>query len=124
LPRPPSRGRLYCFGGLYEADPKAGACVADRGRLLGDAFQAQNLRRACRDKITGGGTGARHDRRLFAIEADIEGRSPAERVAARRERANPILDELRVFFDTTLAKISGKSDFAKAIRYAASRWTA
>jgi transposase len=29
-----------------------------------------------------------------------------------------------VFFDTTLAKISGKSDFAKAIRYAASRWTA
>ncbi|MFZ3180850.1 MAG: transposase [Methylocystis silviterrae] len=61
--------------------------------------------------------------RLFAIEADIKGRSPADRAAARRERANPILDELRVFFDAMLAKISGKSDFAKAIRYATSRWT-
>jgi hypothetical protein len=62
--------------------------------------------------------------RLFAIEADIKGRSPADRAAARRERANPILDELRAFLDATLVKIRGKSDFAKAIRYATSRWTA
>nr|CCD32253.1 Transposase and inactivated derivative [Methylocystis sp. SC2] len=62
--------------------------------------------------------------RLFTIEAVVKGRPPAERVAARRERASPILDELRAFLDATLAKISGKSDFAKAIRYATSRWTA
>jgi hypothetical protein len=62
--------------------------------------------------------------RLFAIEAEIRGKAPAERAAARRERANPILEELRAFLDVTLAKISGKSDFAKAIRYATSRWTA
>jgi hypothetical protein len=34
------------------------------------------------------------------------------------------LSELRAFLDATLAKITGKSDFAKAIRYATSRWTA
>ena len=62
--------------------------------------------------------------RLFAIEAEIRGRSPAERVTARRQRAIPVLAELRSFLDATLAKISGKSDFATAIRYATSRWTA
>ncbi|WP_159289367.1 IS66 family transposase, partial [Methylosinus sporium] len=56
--------------------------------------------------------------RLFAVEAGVKGRPPAERVAARQEA------ELRAFLDATLAKISGKSDFAKAIRYATSRWTA
>ena len=62
--------------------------------------------------------------RLFAIEADIKGRPPAERVAARRARATPILAELRAFLDATMAKISGKSSLAGAIRYAVSRWTA
>ena len=32
---------------------------------------------------------------LFAIEADIKGRPPAERLAARRAKATPILSELR-----------------------------
>lgn len=62
--------------------------------------------------------------RLFAVEAGVKGKAPVERVAARQERSAPILAELRAFLDATLAKISGKSDFAKAIRYATSRWTA
>ena len=62
--------------------------------------------------------------RLFAIEAGVKGRPPVERVATRQERSAPVLAELRAFLDATLAKISGKSDFAKAIRYATSRWTA
>ena len=48
----------------------------------------------------------------------------SERVAVRREQSAPVLAELRAFLDATLARISGKSDFAKAIRYATSRWTA
>ena len=36
----------------------------------------------------------------------------------------PILVELRAFLDATMAKISGKSSLAGAIRYAVSRWTA
>ena len=46
--------------------------------------------------------------RLFAIETAVKGKPPAERVAARRERAIPLLNDLRAFLDTTLAKISGK----------------
>ena len=62
--------------------------------------------------------------RLFAIEADIKGKPPAERIAARRAKATPILSELRAFLDATMEKISGKSSLAGALRYAASRWTA
>jgi hypothetical protein len=61
---------------------------------------------------------------LFAVEADIRGRSPAERREARQRRSGPILTELKTFLDATLATISGKSSFAGAIRYATSRWAA
>ena len=62
--------------------------------------------------------------RLFAIEADVKGKPPVERVVARRAKATPILAELRAFLDATMAKISGKSGLAGAFRYAVSRWTA
>ncbi len=62
--------------------------------------------------------------RLFAVEADIRGRSPAERREARQHRSAPILADLKAFLDATLAKISGKSSLAGAFRYATSRWAA
>ncbi len=62
--------------------------------------------------------------RLFAVEADIRGRSPPERREARQRRSAPILADLKAFLDATLAKISGKSSLAGAIRYVTSRWTA
>lgn len=61
--------------------------------------------------------------RLFAIETEIRRKAPGDRAVARRERASPILDELRAILDATLAKISGKSEFARATRYVTSRWT-
>ena len=62
--------------------------------------------------------------RLFAIEADIKGKPPAERLAARRAKATPVLSELRAFLEATLEKVSGKSSLAGPFRYVASRWTA
>ena len=62
--------------------------------------------------------------RDFAVEADIRGRSPPERREARQRRSTPILVDLKAFLDATLAKISGKSSLAGAIRYATSRWAA
>ena len=44
----------------------------------------------------------------------VQRRPPAERVAARRAKATPILAELRAFLDKTMAKISGKSSLAGA----------
>jgi len=123
------RGHLHAdgyagFGGLYDADPKTGApaplmevaCWAHARRKIYDVH--------VETKSPAAAEALKMIARLFVIEADIKGKSPTERVSVRRQRAIPILDELRAFLDATLAKISGKSDFAKAIRYATSRWTA
>jgi transposase len=123
------RGHLHAdgytgFGGLYEADPKTGApaplkevaCWAHARRKLYDVhIETKSPVAAQALEIIA---------RLFAVEAGVKGRAPAERVAARQERSVPILADLRALLDATLTKISGKSDFAKAIRYATSRWTA
>jgi len=61
---------------------------------------------------------------LFAIESSLRGKPPARRIATRAQYALPRLDELKLFLETSLARISGKSDLAKAIRYSLSRWTA
>ena len=59
---------------------------------------------------------------LYAIEAEIRGRLPDERRAARQERAKPAVDNLKAWFETKLAMVSQKSTIAEAIRYALTRW--
>ncbi|HKD31072.1 MAG TPA: IS66 family transposase [Xanthobacteraceae bacterium] len=61
---------------------------------------------------------------LFEIEAGINGRRPEERLAVRQQEAVPRLAELKAFLEHALARISGKSGLAEAIRYALSRWQA
>lgn len=59
---------------------------------------------------------------LYAIEARIRGRSPADRLAERRTFSKPIADALNVWLDAQLRLVSGRSTLAEAIRYALSRW--
>jgi len=61
---------------------------------------------------------------LYAIEKEIRGRPLEERREVRQARSKPLLDSLRQWFETTLLKLSRKSDTAAAIRYALSRWNA
>src|SRR5580693_1345862 len=123
------RGHLHAdayagFAGLYEADPLTGApapltevaCWAHARRKIYDIH--------VETKSPAAAQALEMIARLFAIEADIKGKPPAERLAARRAKATPILSELRAFLDATMEKISGKSSLAGAFRYAASRWTA
>lgn len=61
---------------------------------------------------------------LFAIEAEINGSAPPERLTVRQEKSVPVLHDLKRLLDDTLGRISGKSELAKAIRYMTSRWEA
>jgi transposase len=61
---------------------------------------------------------------LFAIEAEIRGRSADERRTIRQARAGPLLEDLHRWFQTTISKLSRKSPLAIAIRYALTRWAA
>ena len=58
---------------------------------------------------------------LYAVEKEGRGRSPDERVRLRQARAKPIVAELETWLSAQLPKISGKSELAKAIRYALAR---
>ena len=59
---------------------------------------------------------------LYAIEADIRGRSAEERRQVRQQRTKPLIDALRLWLEAQLATVSGKSTIAGAIRYVLSRW--
>jgi len=61
---------------------------------------------------------------LYAIEKEIRGRSPDERGQARNSRARPLLESMRIWMETSLAKLSRKSDTTAAIHYALARWDA
>ena len=61
---------------------------------------------------------------LYAIEKVIRGRSPDERREVRNSRARPLLKSMRTWLETSLAKLSRKSDTTAAIHYALARWDA
>jgi transposase len=59
---------------------------------------------------------------LYAVEADIRGRSADDRKQARQQRSKPLIDALRLWLEAKLAAVSAKATIADAIRYALSRW--
>ncbi|MBS0418652.1 MAG: IS66 family transposase [Proteobacteria bacterium] len=121
------RAHLASFKGILQADAYAGferlygeqiqeaACWAHARRnfyeihvAIGSPIAAEAL-----DRIG----------RLYAIESEIRGRSPSERVEVRRARAGPELESLHSWLGSVLPTLSKKSELATAIRYALSRWT-
>ncbi len=57
---------------------------------------------------------------LYAVEKEARGKSPEERVALRQAKAKPVFDNLELWLQAQLCKISGKIKLAEAIRYALS----
>jgi transposase len=60
---------------------------------------------------------------LFAIERTIRGDPPEQRRSVRLDQTRPLIDDLRPWLEATLAKVSGGSRIAQAIRYALKHWT-
>jgi Transposase IS66 family len=61
---------------------------------------------------------------LFAIEHEINGLAPEQRLAVRSERSRPLVVELETWLRQQHAKLSRRSETAKAIDYSLKRWTA
>ncbi|WP_262983336.1 IS66 family transposase [Paracoccus mutanolyticus] len=54
---------------------------------------------------------------LYQIEKAVRGKFPADRLAARREQATPIIAALKPWLEVQLSRIPQKSQLAEDIRY-------
>ena len=61
---------------------------------------------------------------LFAVEREINGASPQHRLAVREERSQPLVSALQAYLREQRARLSGKSETARAIDYSLKRWPA
>src|SRR6185312_6396034 len=104
------------YAGLYERGVTEAACWAHARRKFFDTQTGTPLPIATEvmQRIAA----------LYAVEATIRGQSPEVRLQARKRHSAPLLDALKDFLDSSLRRISGKSDLAGAIRYSLSRWEA
>jgi transposase len=126
------REHLKHYRGILQADAYSGysklfdsgrvvhaACMAHARRYYWDVYEAQ--------KRAPGSVAEQALKRiaqLYEIEADIRGRPPDERLRERRERAAPLLKDLRAWLRQTLTYVSVKSELAQAIGYTLGHWDA
>lgn len=128
-------GHLKDFNGILQADGYAGferlyqrcdehgspeiveaACWAHVRRKFFDlhALQASPVALEALNRI-----GA-----LYKIESGIRGKPPDERRRIRQLQTQPVMHELKAWFEQTLLRVSKKSELAVSIRYALTRWVA
>ena len=61
---------------------------------------------------------------LFAIEREINGQSPLQRLAMRRTRSKPLVESFETWLRGERKKLSSKGPLAKAIDYQFNHWAA
>ncbi|MGA3065135.1 MAG: IS66 family transposase, partial [Methylocystis sp.] len=123
------------YNKLYQADRKPGlileaACWAHARRpffAMADIEQNARRKAAGKKEIPLSPIAIEVVRRidaLFEIERSINGKSPEERLAVRRERSRPLVDDLQVYMREQAARLSRGHDLVKAVNYILKRWPA
>ncbi len=112
----PGFNTLYDVNGEGNAPVREVACWAHVRRKIHDVHVATSapLARDALDRIG----------QLFDVERAVMGQPPDIRRAARQEKSRPLLEDLRVFFETSLRRLPGKGKLAEAMRYALNHWEA
>lgn len=105
---------LYERGGSGKVRVREAACWAHLRRDFHDVWTGtkSEIAKEALDRI-----GAFYD-----IEREISGLPAEERRAIRQERSKPKVDAFREGMEAQLSRVSGKSDLARAFRYALKRW--
>ena len=128
------RGHLDGFNGYLHADAFAGyqalyrangrnaprithvACMAHARRKLFEVFDTT--------KSPIAEEALRQIQELYAIEADIKGRTVDQRWMQRQTRSRPLLDAFHSWAIAQRRRLSGKTPLGKALQYGLSRWDA
>ena len=123
------RQHLRGFRGTLQADAYAGFHHLYEGGLIQEAACWAHVRRKFYELHLAHASpiaaeAMKRIAELYAIEGEIRGRPPDERLALRSSRTRPLLESLDQWLQSTLAAVSRKSEIAATIRYARSRWRA
>ena len=59
---------------------------------------------------------------LYRIEAEVRGKTAADRLAVRQAKSRPLVTDLRAWFGAQVATLPGRGPTAGAIRYALNHW--
>lgn len=59
---------------------------------------------------------------LYRLEKSIRGLSPVERLVARKEHAQPIIDAFEIWLTANRARVSAKAPLGEALKYIAKYW--
>lgn len=123
------QSHLTGFSGVLQADAYAGFNELYREGHIKEAACWAHARRKIHDVHvrTPSDTTTEALRRigeLYGIEADIRGRSAAERVAVRQEKTLPLLTSLEGWLREKQKTLSRHSELAKAFAYALNQWGA
>jgi len=127
----PGRGREHAkkllgdYAGLLQCDGYAAYKSVSSSPTGGPtlAFCWAHVRRAFFD-LSKGGTAPiatealQRIAALYAIEAEVRGKPPDVRRAARQARSKPLVEELFSWFEAQLARLPGRAPTAEKIRYA------
>jgi transposase len=118
---------LAGFRGVLQVDGYGGyRPLAEKGEVK-LAFCWAHVRRPFYELVAAGpapiaGEMLERIKALYAIEAEIRGRSAPDRTAVRQARTRPLLDALQLRLEEALKTVSQKTKLAEAIRYARARW--
>jgi transposase len=122
---------LAGFNGILQVDGYAAyKALADPARDGGPvtlAYCWSHVRRRFYEIAQGGNApiaeeALRRIATLYRIETMIRGRAPEQRRSLRQDQSKPVVDDLRTWLNAQLAKVSGRSRIAEAIRYALKLW--
>ena len=118
---------LKGFRGILQVDGYAGyRALAETGHVQ-LAFCWAHVRRPFYEIAAGGDApiateALKRIADLYAIEAEMRGRSADERRKTRQDRTRPLVEALKTWMEVKLAAVSQKGKVAAALRYALSRW--
>ena len=63
-----------------------------------------------------------HIQKLYRIESTLKGLSPKEKLATRKEKTLPLLNEFKKWLDKTVNQVAPKTAVGRAVEYTLRQW--
>lgn len=120
---------LQGFSGILQVDGYAGynRLLKRQGQDIQLAYCWAHARRKLHEVTQTGTTpiadeGLQQIVALYRLEKRIRGSSPTERLAARKEHAQPIIDAFENWLNANRVRVSSKAPLGEALKYIAKYW--